>query len=138
MNTRSTVLAGLLAGLVLNVGEGLLHGVVLADQSAAAMTALGKDVAARPSGMILLVAVTFAQGLAGMWLYASMAERSRAKAVAVGLTLWLLSGVYSAIYFYAGYPYLLPDDVVWWPVAWELVQYPLAMIAGAAVYRNGR
>lgn len=136
MNTRSVLLAGLLAGLVLNVGEGVLHGVVVAEQSAAAMTALGKDQGARPAGMILLVAVTFAQGLVGMWLYGSMAERSRGKAVAVGLAVWLLSGVYSAIYFYAGYPYLLPDDVVWWPVVWELVQYPVAMVAGAAVYRG--
>ena len=35
----------------------------------------------------------------------------------------------------AGFPTLLPADVVWWPVAWDLVEYPLAVFIGALVYR---
>lgn len=136
MNYKRVILGGLLAGLVLNLGEGVLHGMVIADASAAAMTALGKDINGTALGMSLLVLVTFAQGLVGVALWAAMRERTKARAVAVGCGVWLLSGVYSAIYFYAGYPNLLPDAIVWQPVAWELVQYPLAMVAGAAVYRE--
>lgn len=134
MTTGRVIAGGLLAGLVLNIGEAMLHGFVLADQTAAAMTALAKDVTGTPLGLGLLVAVTFAQGLAGMWLYAA----TRRSPVLIGLALWLLSGVYSATYFFAGFPGLIPDGLLWWPVAWEVIQYPLAMLAGAAVCREKR
>lgn len=128
--------AGLLAGLVLNIGEAILHGVLIAEPAAAAMQALGRDIAGTTLGLSLLVGITFAQGVVGMALYAALRERSRASAVWIGLALWLLSGAYSATYFYAGFPGLIPDDVLWWPVVWELVQYPAAMLAGAAVYKE--
>jgi hypothetical protein len=81
-------------------------------------------------GLTMLVLVTFAQGVTGIWLHAA----TRIPAAILGLALWFLSAAYSATYFYAGFPGVLPDDVVWWPVAWEIVEYPLAMVAGAAVY----
>jgi hypothetical protein len=132
MNTKRIVLGGLMAGLVLNIGEALLHGTLLSDRTAAAMTTLGRDSVGTPLGLTLLVAATFAQGLVGMWLHAV----TREPAILIGLALWFLSALYSATYFYAGFPGLIPDDVVWWPVAWEIVQYPLAMLAGAAVYKG--
>ena len=49
MNARRIVLAGLLAGLVLNVGEAILHGVLLADATAEAMAALGLGASAPES-----------------------------------------------------------------------------------------
>jgi hypothetical protein len=42
-----------------------------------------------------------------------------------------LSAVYSAIYFGAGFPSVMPAGIVWWPVAWALVEYPLAIFVGA-------
>jgi hypothetical protein len=95
MNTGRVIAGGLLAGLVLNIGEAALHGFLLADQAAAAMTALGKDITGTPLGLGLLVAVTFAQGLVGMWLY-SATQRSP---ILIGLALWFLSGVYSPVSF---------------------------------------
>ena len=129
---KRIILGGLLAGLVLNIGEAVLHGVLLGDQTTAALTTLGKDATGSPLGLTLLVLVTFAQGLTGVWLHAA----TKLPAVAIGLALWFLSAAYSATYFYAGFPGVLPDSVVWWPVAWELIEYPLAMLAGAAVYKQ--
>ncbi len=129
MNTGRWAIGGLVAGLVLNISEAVLHGVLLADQTAGAMTALGRDAAGTPLGLGLLVAVTFAQGLVGIRLYAA----GGGSAVMIGLAMWLLSAVYSAAYFFAGFPGLIPEGVLWWPVAWELVQYPVAMLAGARV-----
>ena len=137
MNTRRVIAGGLLAGLILNFGEAVLHGFLLADPTAAALGALGKGADSGALGLTLLVLITFVQGLVGMWLYAAVRGRSKSKtlaAVGVGTALWLLSVVYSAIYLYAGLPAVLPDGVVWWPVAWGWFEYPLAMIAGAAVY----
>ena len=136
MNTRRVIIGGLLAGLVLNVGEAVLHGVLLADQAAAAMNALGKDPNSGALGLTLLILITFVQGLVGMWLYAACWGRYKSKtlaAVSIGTVVWLLSAVYSATYLYAGLPKVLPDGVVWWPVAWEWIEYPLAMIVGASV-----
>lgn len=134
MNAGRVIAAGLLAGLVLNVGEAVLHGVALAAKAEAAMQALGKDVAGTPVGLTMLVLVTFAQGLVGIWLYArTRSEATVLHAVTIGLVLWLLSSLYSGVYLYAGFPGAFPDDVVWWPVAWEAVQYPLAILVGAAI-----
>jgi hypothetical protein len=132
--------AGLLAGLALNVGEAVLHGVVLADATAEAMTALGRTETGSGVGLAMLIGITFVQGVLGVWLYGLLSrgrEKRVATSVCAGLTVWTLSAVYSAVYLSAGLPSLLPAAVVWWPVAWGLVEYPLAIFIGALVYRQG-
>jgi len=133
MNIPRVIAGGLLAGLILNIGEAVLHGVLLAPQTTEAMHALGKVEAGGPLGLTLLVLITFAQGVAGMWLYAALGGR---RSITIGTVLWLLSVVYSSVYLYAGFPGVFPDGVVWWPVAWGLIEYPLAMLVGATVYRE--
>ncbi len=141
MRLQRVLFAGLLAGLVLNIGEALLHGFVLAPATADAMTALGRDGVSSAAGLTLLIAMTFVQGIVGLWLYALLSARGvtrgRAAVVAV-LALWLLSAVYAAIYFSAGFPGVMPATVVWWPVAWEIIEYPLAVFVGALTLRKPR
>lgn len=141
MSLQRLVLAGLLAGLVLNIGEAVLHGVVLAGPTADALTALGRDGSGSAAGLAMLIGITFVQGIVGLWLYALLSaqrvKRGRA-AIVAGLAIWLLSAVYAAIYFGAGFPNVLPAAVVWWPVAWELVEYPLAIFVGALAYRDSQ
>jgi len=136
MNTPRVIAGGLLAGLILNIGEGVLHGVLLAAPTAEAMQVLGKNAAGGALGLTLLVLITFVQGLVGMWLYAAISPSRAFATVTIGSALWLLSVAYSAIYLYAGFPGVFPDGVVWWPVAWGWAEYPLAMIAGASVYKE--
>ncbi len=126
---KRIILGGLLAGLVLNIGEAVLHGVLLADQTASAMTTLGLNAAGTPLALTLLLLVTFLQGITGVWLHAT----TQIPSVMIGLALWFLSAAYSATYIYAGFPGIMPDAVVWWPVAWELIQYPLAIWLGGLV-----
>ena len=139
MSLQRVLLAGLLAGLVLNIGEAVLHGVVLAPATADAMTALGRDGASSAVGLALLIGMTFVQGIIGLWLYALLSargvKRGRA-AIVAGLALWVLSAVYAAIYLSAGLPNVMPSSVVWWPVAWEVVEYPLAIFVGALTLRK--
>lgn len=130
------VLAGLLAGLVLNVGEAVLHGVVLADATAEAMTALGRNDTGSGSGLAMLIGITFVQGVLGVWVYGLLLQGGRKRivaAVTAGLAVWTLSAVYSAVYLHAGLPSLLPAAVVWTPVVWGLVEYPLAIFIGTLV-----
>jgi hypothetical protein len=137
MNARRIVLAGLLAGLVLNVGEALVHGVALAQPTADAMQALGRDGVGSAAGLTMLVGITFVQALLGMLLYAAVLPRWQPgtfTAIRVGLILWTLSAVYAAVYLYAGLPGVFPNDIVWWPVAAGLIEYPVAIRVGAFVY----
>jgi hypothetical protein len=141
MNGGRVVLGGLLAGLVLNVGEAALHGVVLAQPTAVAMAALGRTDASSAAGLAALIGITFIQGVLGVWLYALLSQDGMARApaaVTAGLTVWLLSAVYAAIYLGAGFPNLLPVAIVWLPVVWDLVEFPLAIFVGALVYRETR
>jgi hypothetical protein len=131
---KRIIAGGLLAGLVLNIGEAVLHGYLLADQTASAMTTLGLNTSGTPIGLTLLVLVTFLQGVTGVWLHVA----TRVPSVMIGLALWFLSAAYSATYIYAGFPGVMPDAVVWWPVAWELVQYPLAIWIGGLVARESQ
>jgi hypothetical protein len=139
MKVGRFIASGLLAGLVLNSGEAALHGAVYADATAAAMKNLGHEILGRGSDTAQLVAITFAQGLLGMLLYVAVQPRWKAgvgTAIRVGLILWILSAVYSAIYLSAGFPGLIPLGVSWGPVAWELVLYPLAVAAGSFIYKE--
>jgi hypothetical protein len=139
MNTSRVVLAGLLAGLVLNAGEAALHGAVLAAATVDAMAALRLEAVSSGTGLAMLIGITFVQGILGLWLYALLLPRWKtrtATAVVAGLALWVLSAVYAAIYLGAGLPNVMPDAVVWWPVAWGFVEYPLAIFVGALVYRE--
>ena len=70
------ILAGLLAGLVLNVGEAVLHGVVLADATVQAMAALGRSEGSSAAGLAMLIGITFVQGVVGVWLYALLLARA--------------------------------------------------------------
>ena len=141
MNASRIMLGGLLAGLVLNVGEAALHGAVLAEPTTAAMTALGRGDASSAAGLTALIGITFIQGVLGVWLYAMLSQQGLARvpaAMSAGLTVWVLSAVYAAIYLGAGFPKLLPATVVWLPVVWGLVEFPLAIYLGALVYRESR
>ena len=132
-------IAGLVAGLILNIGEAALHAGILGDATTAAYTALNRTIVPNPINLASLVVVTFAQGIVMAWLYAMIRPRfgSRFTAAAcVGFAAWLLSSLYSAVYLHSGLPGIFPAYIVWVPVAWELIQYPLAALAGAAVYRE--
>ncbi len=137
MKTGRLVFAGLVAGVVMNIGEAVLHGGMLADAARTAYAALHLTAPDDPVNLVLLLAVTFAQGMLMAWLYAVVRPRFGARftaAVCAGLVVWFLSSVYAAVYMHSGLPGILPHNLVWTPVAWQLIEYPLAMLAGAAVY----
>ena len=134
------ILAGILAGLVLNIGEALLHGVIFADAAETAMKNLGHEIAGSGLDTAHLVVITFIQGLLGMLLYSAVQPRWQSglgTAIRVGLVMWVLSAVYSCIYLTSGFAGLIPRHLAWGPVAVELLLYPLAIIAGSLVIKDG-
>ena len=131
------LMAGLVAGLIMNIGEAALHAGILGEATTAAYAALNRTVVPDAMNLVVLIALTFAQGILMAWLYAVIRDHFSSRfttAACVGLAAWFLSSVYAAVYLHAGLPGIFPHNLVWVPVAWQLLEYPLATLAAAATY----
>ena len=136
INMGRVILGGLLAGLVMNIGETILNVPILGAQMDAAMESLGLD---PPGGgaIAVFVIMTFGLGILMVWLYAAVRPRLGAgpqTAVIVGLVIWVLAWVF------AGVPMavmgMFPTRVMLIVCIWGLVEAPLASVAGAWLYRE--
>jgi hypothetical protein len=138
INFGRVILGGLVAGVVYNGLEFLLHGVVLGDDWRAAMAALGKSVEAEGGGdMPLFIAWGFLIGIASLWVYAGIRPRfgpGPKTAITAGVMVWVLSYLLpSAITLAFG---LFPGKLVWLPLVVGVVEAPLATVCGAALYKE--
>jgi hypothetical protein len=103
------------------------------------MKNLGHEITGSGWDTAQLVGITFVQGLLGMLLYSAVQPRWKPgirTAIRVGLITWVLSAVYSGVYLSAGFAGLIPANIAWGPVVWELALYPLAIITGTLIYKE--
>jgi hypothetical protein len=136
INFGRVVLGGLVAGLILNIGEFLLNAVVLANQMKDFMTK--HNFPEPPSSfMVIATGLTFLLGIVIVLLYACIRTRLGAgvkTAIIAGLFAWF------AIYFYSGLInaalFEIPMGTMVMVVVWGLVEYVIAAIAGAALYKE--
>ena len=141
INMARVVGGGLLAGLIMNVSEFVLHAVVLAadgQQLVEKWTRAGLIGEPDPTLLAWLVLATFALGLLAVWTYAAIRPRmgpGPKTAICAGLLVWALSYLYAAVYVHAGVT-VYPAKLTWLPVAWSLVEVPAATLAGAWLYRE--
>jgi hypothetical protein len=134
MNFGRVVLGGLLAGLILNIGEFLLNEKVLGAQMKAFFT--GHNFQDPGSNFIIVaVGMTFLLGIIAVWLYALIRPRlgpGPKAAIVAAFILWL------GIYLYSGvinmFLFGLPMNMMIIAFCWGLVEYIIATIAGAWVY----
>jgi len=136
INFGRVVLGGLLAGLVLNIGEFLLNDMVLGSQMKAFMA---QHNFAEPSGSFMAVAVglTFVMGIVIVLGYACIRPRLGAgvkTAIIAGLFAWF------GVYFYSGIIngvlFGIPMNTMIMVIVWGLVEYAVAAIAGAWLYKE--
>jgi hypothetical protein len=141
INVSRVIGAGLLAGLIMNVSQFVLHAVVLAPDGAKLMEdwkKLGLNIEPDPKLLLWLVLLTFGLGLMAVWTYAAIRPRfgpGPRAAVVAGLAVWALSYFYAGVYVYAGVV-VMPMKLTWLPVAWSLVEVPVATLVGAWLYRE--
>jgi hypothetical protein len=133
INFSRVVLGGVLAGIIINVSEYMLHDVVLKAQYEDAMKSLGKPLPAGGGVMAAWIVWCFAAGIASVWLYAAIRPRYKAgpataarAGVAVWFFTWLLSTV--AAHNMGILPIALPA------LAWTLAECVVASVAGAWLY----
>lgn len=136
INWGRVLLGGLLAGLVLNVADYVVNGLILADQWNAALTALGKG--EMGGGTILwFVLFDFAVGIVAVWLYAAIRPRFGAgprTAAYAGLAVWVLLGPLHAM---AEAPMgLFPANLFVVNLIVFAIIMPLAVVAGAWPYQE--
>lgn len=136
INTGRVILGGLVAGLVMNIGQTVLNLAVLGKQSEEAMKRLNVE---PPGGgtIGIYVGLTFLVGIALVWGYAAIRPRfgpGPKTAVIAGVFVWLLSRLLpSIIYMVSG---MLPGSLVMTAAAWGFVEVLLAALAGGWLYRE--
>jgi hypothetical protein len=137
MNFGRVILGGLVAGLVLNVGEFLLNAVILHNAMLgwAAKHNLPPDPG--PTFLVVAILLTFVLGIVMVWLYALIRPRlgpGPKTAIVAALLLWF------GIYVYCGIIYGLilaqPANLIGLPIVWGLVEYVIAAIVGAWLYKE--
>lgn len=139
INYGRVLLGGLAAGLLMNVSEALLHGGVLGQAAVDLYQSLGVVAEPHPMNLAVLVTMTFLLGIGAVWLYAAIRPRfgpGVKTALCAGLAVWVLAHLWSGVYLSAGFAGLVTPKLAWTPVAWGLVEAPLATIVGAWLYRE--
>ncbi len=136
INTGRVILGGLVAGLVINIGETILNVPIIGAESDAALQALGLE----PIGggaIAVFVAMGFLLGLLTVWLYAAMRPRfgpGPKTAVIAGLVVWVLGVVLASIGY--GMLGLFPVRLLVIVAVWDLFEMPIASVAGAWLYKE--
>ena len=136
INLSRAILGGLVAGVVLNIGEFLLNDVVLGAQMKEFFARFGLP---EPGSSFLIVAVllTFVLGIVIVWIYAAIRPRlgpGVKTAICAGLLAWFCIYVYSGII--NGMILQVPKNFLIIAMVWGAVQYTLAAIAGAWLYKE--
>jgi hypothetical protein len=139
INWRRVMLGGLLAGVVMNIAEAALHGGVLAQDGADLLKSLNVTYTPNAPDLVALIVMTFILGIAGVWLYAAILPRygqSSKTAVIAGLAVWVLAHLWSGVYIGAGLTGLVPPKLAYLPIAWGLIEAPVAVWVGALLYKE--
>lgn len=136
MNYARILIGGLAAGLVLNIGEFLLNGVLLAKQMEEFFAKCGMTPPGH-SALIILIVLTFVMGIFIVYVYAAIRPRygpGPKTAICAGLLAWFCVYFYnSGIAFALGF---VPANLFLIGLVWGFVEYILGALAGAWLYKE--
>ena len=136
INFKRVVLGGLIAGIILNLGETLLNEVLLVKQMEETARRLHIE---RPGPVFISPAIflTLVLGVTIVLLYALIKVRLGAgikSAVLAGLIVWFPVYVYTGVL--TGVAIALRPLLIVIAIGWGLVEYLLAAIIGSAFYKE--
>jgi len=137
INLGRVILGGIVAGIVIDLFEGILNGVVLANQWATVMTGLGKSGTMSIKQIIAFNVWGLVTGILMLWVYAAMRPRLGAgpkTAMCAGLVIW------ATAYALGGaapvFLHLIPVGLMATALAVGLVETMVAGVAGAYFYKE--
>ncbi len=134
INLGRVLVGGLVAGIIINFGEFILNGVLIAEEMNAAMAALNRP-PIDPRMIIWFVLISFGFAFVLVWTYAAIRPRfgpGVKTAVCASALCWGLGYLYPNLFFYV--MNLFPRDMIVLTSIWGLVEVILAGIAGAWAY----
>ncbi|MFN2491474.1 MAG: hypothetical protein ABR501_01145 [Pyrinomonadaceae bacterium] len=136
INLGRVLLGGLLAGLVINIGEFVLNEVIFGTEMKAFLRTHNF---AQPGGSFIAIAVglTFVLGIVIVLTYALIRPRigpGVKTAIVAGLLAWFAVYVYIGII--NGVVLSIPSNVLLIGLVWGLVEYVAGAIAGAWAYKE--
>ena len=136
INTPRVLIGGVLAGIVVNIGEFLLNGVILADYYAEMGGRLGLP-AMTTKVFVVFILLSLLLGIAAVWLYAAARPRlgpGVLSAAKIALAVWFFGYVNSAAGLWGiG---LMDTNTALLALTWGFVEIQLAVIMGAWLYRE--
>jgi hypothetical protein len=136
INLGRVVLGGLAAGIVINIFEFVLNGVLLADQWPELMKSINRPVLGM-NEVVYFNIFGFVQGLVAVWTYAAIRPRFGAgpmTAIVAALLTWITSYV-----LVDGMPTIMgifPMSMTLMLVGVGLIEILAATLAGAWLYRE--
>ncbi len=136
INTARVVIGGVVAGLVLNVGESILNMVVLGADMKAAMARLNLP-PVEDRGIGVFVALGFALGILTIWLYAAIRPRfgpGVKTALCAGAAVWFFAYCYGSVGM--AVMGMFPGRMMAIGVIWGLGEMLVAAVAGAYLYKE--
>jgi hypothetical protein len=135
INWSRVILGGLLAGVIINVFEFVLNGVILAKEMEAAISALGRQMGG--AELTMFTVWGFLVGIFAVWLYAGIRPRYGAgqkTALCAGFAVWCLGYLLSAVTPLA--LKLFPTRLLIIGLAVGLVEVSVGTLVGASLYRE--
>ena len=136
IDVSRVILGGLLAGVIVNVGETILN-VAVAGQAMETALAARNLPPVGGSAIGGFVAITFLVGIVTIWLYAAIRPRfgpGPGTAVIAALVVWFFAYLHQSVAMVL--MGILPAKVIVLGTVWGLVEIVLASIAGAWVYKE--
>jgi hypothetical protein len=139
INMGRVILGGLLAGVFLYISEFVLQGVILRGAWEEAQKAIGKSSADMnmTTSMIIYALWSLVLGIGSVWVYAGIRPRFGAgpgTAVRAGLAVWAVGSVAPALVNVASAVW--PTQLLCTGMAAELILFPVAVVIGAAPYKE--
>lgn len=136
INFGRVILGGLVAGLIINIGEFLLNEVIFVKQMEEVFRRINLP---RPGATFIVTAIgiTFLLGIVIVWLYAMIRLRygpGPKTAIIAAFVAWFCVYFYSGIL--SGTLIGLPTGLMLAGMAWGILEYILGALAGAWLYKE--
>ncbi len=137
VNKARLLLGGIVAGLIINLFEGVTHGLVFVNRDAEMLTRLGLSPSGSAGGIIALNMWGFAVGLLIVRLYTALRRgEGPGPKTAFHAALYVWAGASALAAAVPGILGIYKLDMAMVDVSIEFVAFALAGIAGAALYRD--
>lgn len=137
MNWSRILLAGLLAGMVINTGEYLLHKIILQQEWAELMQKFKEAAAPKPGQFGALTVAGFIIGVVTVWLYAAIRPRfvSATRAVlSAAIAIWIPGYCLGLLApFLLG---ILPAGLVFSSMGGGLIELTIGASLGGLIYAD--